>query len=64
MIREEDQVMDNPALTAACPTCGAAAGKPCTLENGSNLSDPHLARKTLASVLIAKAKKQSTESEP
>ncbi len=54
--------MDNPALTAACPTCGAAAGKPCTLENGSNLSDPHLARKTLASALIAKAKKHSAES--
>jgi hypothetical protein len=54
--------MDNPALTAICPTCGAAAGKPCTRENGSNLSDPHLARKTLASVQIAKAKKQHNES--
>jgi hypothetical protein len=55
--------MDNPALTAACPTCGAAPGKPCTRENGSNLSDPHLARKTLASVQIAKARQQSGKSE-
>jgi hypothetical protein len=52
--------MNDKAQDVSCPTCGASPGKPCRLENGSALSDSHLARKTLASVQIAKAKKKST----
>ncbi len=57
-------VMNDKAQDVGCPTCGALPGKPCCRENGSVLSDSHLARKTLASVEIAKAKKKATQIKP
>jgi hypothetical protein len=51
--------MNDKAQDVKCPTCGALPGKSCCRENGSLLSDSHLARKTLASVEIAKAKKKT-----
>ena len=47
-----------------CPTCEALPGKPCCRENGGVLADSHMARKTLASVEIAKAKKKSAQIRP
>ena len=55
-------VMNDKAHDVECPTCGALPGKACCRENGSLLSDSHLARKTLASIQIAKAKKKSARS--
>lgn len=57
--------MHDPILSVACPTCHSAAGKPCTYENGRPLLDPHIARKTLASIELVKQKKaaQNTQSE-
>jgi hypothetical protein len=52
--------MYDKAQDVECPTCGVLPGKPCCLENGSALSESHIARKTLASVQIAKAKKKTT----
>ena len=53
--------MNDKAQDVECPTCGALSGKPCCRENGSLLSDSHMARKTLASVEIAKVKKKATQ---
>jgi hypothetical protein len=53
--------MNDKAWDVKCPTCGAAPGKPCCRENGSVLSDSHMARKALASVAIAKAKKKAEQ---
>jgi hypothetical protein len=53
--------MNDKAQDVACPTCDAPAGKPCRMENGSALSDSHLARKTLASAQLAKAQKKSAK---
>jgi hypothetical protein len=53
--------MNDKAQDVECPTCGAVPRKPCCRENGTALSDSHLARKTLASVAIAKAKKKATQ---
>jgi hypothetical protein len=55
-------VMNDKAHDVKCPTCGALPGKPCCRENGGVLSDSHLARKTLASVQIAKAKNKTDQS--
>lgn len=49
--------MNDRAQDVPCPTCGAQPQRPCCRENGAVLSDSHLARKTLASMEIAKAKK-------
>jgi hypothetical protein len=56
--------MNDKAQDVECPTCGAHSGKPCCRENGSVLSDSHLARKTLASVKLAKAQKKAAETKP
>jgi hypothetical protein len=52
-------LMNDKAQDVRCPTCDALPGKPCCRENGSVLSESHLARKTLASVALAKAKKKA-----
>jgi hypothetical protein len=46
------------------PHIGALAGQPCSRESGAMLSDSHLARKTLASVEIVKAKKNAAQANP
>ncbi|MGO9432778.1 MAG: hypothetical protein ACLP00_00620 [Terracidiphilus sp.] len=56
--------MNDKAQDVRCPTCGALPGKPCCRESGVLLSESHLARKTLASVEIAKAKKKAGQTEP
>jgi hypothetical protein len=53
--------MNDKAQDVECPTCGALPGRPCSRENGNLLSDSHMARKTLASVQIAKGKKKATQ---
>jgi len=56
--------MNDQAQDVQCPTCGAPPRTPCRRENGASLTESHLARKTLASVEIAKAKKKASQSEP
>ena len=51
------------AQDVQCPTCGALPRTPCFRESGSVLSESHLARKTLASIEIARAKKKAAEAE-
>jgi len=51
--------MNDRAQDVHCPTCGALPGKPCCRESGNLLWESHLARKTLASIEIAKAKKKA-----
>jgi hypothetical protein len=55
--------MNDKAQDVECPICGALPGKSCCRENGNLLSDSHLARRTLASVRIAKAKKTATQNQ-
>jgi hypothetical protein len=50
--------MNDKAQDVQCPTCGALPGKPCCRVTGALLWESHLARKTLASVEIAKEKKK------
>ena len=56
--------MNNKAQDVQCPTCGALPRTPCCRESGALLSESHLARKALASVEIAKAKKKASQAEP
>jgi hypothetical protein len=56
--------MIDKAQDVECPTCGALPGNPCCRENGNPLADPHMARKILASVEIAKAKNKATHTKP
>jgi hypothetical protein len=51
-------LMNDKAQDVQCPTCGALPGKPCCRVTGALLWESHSARKTLASVEIAKAKKK------
>ena len=53
--------VNDKAQDVKCPTCEALPGKPCCRENGSVLADSHLARKALASVEVAKAKKKAAQ---
>jgi hypothetical protein len=55
--------MYDKAQDVRCPTCGALPGKPCCRESGAVLFESHLARKALASVEMAKAKKAQNERE-
>jgi hypothetical protein len=50
--------MNDKAQDVQCPTCGALPRTPCRRESGVLLPESHLARKTLASVEIAMAKKK------
>jgi hypothetical protein len=49
--------MNSKAQDVQCPASGALPRTPCCRDNGALPSESHLARKTLASVQIAKAKK-------